>query len=421
MHILLVGSGAREHALGWKIAKSPLVRRLTVTPSGNPGLEAVATTSVDLATADIPDFAEKESVDLVVVGPEAPLAEGLADALEAREIPCFGPTKAAAQLETSKAFTRALCAEKGIPSPRYGQFTVAATAKDFLRTLSGPYVIKADGLAAGKGVLIAETLGEADGAVDAMLGGQFGAASETIVIEECLHGTELSVFAITDGETILPAGAAQDHKRAFDGNQGPNTGGMGGFSPSPLDTPALWDTIKADILQPTLEGLRERGTPYRGVFYAGLFITAEGPKLIEYNCRFGDPECQILMRRLRSDIVPALWGAATDRLGGIAFDWMPEAAANIVVASTGYPGTYEKGAAIERFTDAAAMDGVEIFHAGTKLEDGVLKAKGGRVVSVTALGDDLGQALDRAYAGAETLAWPNSFYRKDIGSAFRHG
>jgi phosphoribosylamine--glycine ligase len=417
MHILLVGGGGREHALAWKIAKSPLVSRLTCTP-GNPGTGKLAQ-NVVLATDDITPFCRTESVDLVVIGPEAPLADGLGDDLAAAGIPCFGPTKAGARIETSKAFVKEIAREAGIPTAAAAEFTEAGAAREYLRTVDGPYVIKADGLAAGKGVVIAADRDEAERAVDHMLGGGFGEAGMRILIEEFLEGTELSVFALTDGETLLPFGAAQDHKRAFDQDRGPNTGGMGGFSPSPLETPALLEQAYAEIIRPTLAALRSKGTIYRGVLYAGLMLTAGGPKLIEYNCRFGDPECQILMRRVRSDIVPALWGAATGRLAGVALDWIPQAAANIVLATQGYPDAYSKGSVIHGLEEVEGIDDVVVFHAGTAEMDGNLVAIGGRVLNVTALGETVGAALDKAYHAVETIDWPQGFYRKDIGKALR--
>ncbi|MEM9421053.1 MAG: phosphoribosylamine--glycine ligase [Pseudomonadota bacterium] len=426
MHILLVGGGGREHALAWKIAQSPLLTRLTCAP-GNPGMAALGS-SVEMAPtlgpADVPAFAKAEGVDLVVVGPEAPLADGLADQLAELSIPCFGPNAAGAQLETSKAFTKDLCAEHDIPTAAYGRFDDADTAKAFLRTMKAPYVIKADGIAAGKGVVIVKTLEAADAAVDEMLAGQFGDASATIVIEEFLTGTEASVFAITDGQTLLHCGDAQDHKRAFDGDKGPNTGGMGCFSPSPLFTDDLKDATYERIIAPTLKALQEKGITYRGVLYAGLMLTNEGPKLIEYNARFGDPECQILMRRLKSDLVPALLAAATGRLEEVNLDWSAQAAANIVYATKGYPGAYDKGSEIKNLDRAEAQEATVVFHAGTKtdgtrVEEGRLLANGGRVLNVTALGADLSEALDKAYAGIAEIDWPEGFYRTDIGKRYR--
>ncbi|WOI52629.1 phosphoribosylamine--glycine ligase [Parvularcula sp. LCG005] len=417
MHILVIGNGGREHALAWKVASSPLVKRLTVAP-GNPGTAGIAE-NVDLKADEIVGFAKAENVNLVIVGPEVPLANGLADDLQAAGIPCFGPTKDGAQLETSKSFMKDLAAEAGVPTAQYQTFTDAAPAKAFLRSLSAPYVIKADGLAAGKGVIIAQGLQEAEDTIDNMLSGQFGAASQTVVIEEFLRGTELSVFAVTDGETLLHFGAAQDHKRAFDNDEGPNTGGMGGFSPTPLDTPENIEAAYSQIIRPTLDALRKRGITYRGVLYAGLMMTADGPKLIEYNVRFGDPECQILMRRIRSDIMPALWGAATGRLAGVGLDFIPNAAANIVIATRGYPDKYEKGSIIAGIKLAEADRDVVVFHAGTALEGDHLTAAGGRVLNVTATGTSIGDALNKCYDAAAKIDWPEGFYRTDIGKALR--
>ncbi|MEM6648991.1 MAG: phosphoribosylamine--glycine ligase [Pseudomonadota bacterium] len=416
MHILLVGGGAREHALAWKIAQSPLVTTLTMVPR-NPGMMGLGE-EADLTIDEIPDYAQTYGVDLVVVGPEAPLADGLADRLYEAGIPCFGPNQAAAQLETSKAFTNALCVENNIPAPAYVKFTDANAAKAYLQNLPAPYVIKADGIAAGKGVVIAPTLPEAEETVETMLAGQFGAASQTIVIEEFLTGPEISVFALTDGKTLLPFGSAQDHKRAFDGDQGPNTGGMGGFSPSPLFTPELEEEVYETIIQPTLNALQAKGITYRGVMYAGLMLTDQGPKLIEYNCRFGDPECQMLLRRLKSDLVPALLGAARGGIEDLTLEWDTSAAANIVYATKGYPGPYNKGSAVHHIERAEA-ERVVVFHAGTKKVGDTLTAQGGRVLNVTALGKDIGDALDKAYQAIAEIDWPKGFYRKDIGQKYR--
>ena len=411
MHILLIGGGGREHALAWKIAKSPLVRRLTCTP-GNPGTAQVAENAA--MPDDVAAYARSAGVDLVVVGPEQPLADGLADDLAAAGIACFGPTKAAARLETSKAFVKELCAEAGIPTARAEAFTEAADAHAYLGGQPGPHVVKADGLAAGKGVVIADDLAAAKAAVTDMLGGQFGAAGATVVIEEHLTGPEVSVFALTDGETMLPFGTARDYKRARDGDAGPNTGGMGAISPPPGLDAATEARIHDEAIRPVLAAMRARGTPYVGVLYAGMMLTEAGPKLIEFNCRFGDPECQLLMRRVRSDIVPALYGAATGRLSGVGLDWKPEAAALVVMAAKGYPGDYEKGSEI-RGVDAAEAAGAVVFHAGTKADGDRLLANGGRVLNVTGMGADVAAAVDAAYAGVAKIDWPGGFNRADIG------
>ncbi|WP_031552814.1 phosphoribosylamine--glycine ligase [Parvularcula oceani] len=411
MDILLIGSGGREHALAWKIAQSPLVRRLVCTP-GNPGMAAVA--ECVPTPADIPAYAKKEGFDLVVVGPEQPLADGLADSLEESGIPCFGPKREAARVETSKAFVKDLCEEAGIPTARARSFTEADAAKAYLSELPGPWVVKADGLAAGKGVVIAEALEDAKSAVDDMLGGEFGEAGSTIVIEEFLEGEEVSLFAITDGETVLPFGSARDHKRAFDGDEGPNTGGMGAYAPPGNLPEALERRAYDEIIRPALAALKSRGTPYKGVLYAGLMLTADGPKLIEFNCRFGDPEAQVLMRRLRSDVVPTLWGAATGRLGGVGLDWMVEACTLVVMATKGYPGSYEKGSEIRGLAEAEAQ-GLVIFHAGTKQDGDRLLANGGRVLNVTAMADTPQAAAEAVYEGIGAIEWPDGFYRQDIG------
>ena len=412
MHVLLIGPGGREHALAWKIAQSPLVKRLTCAP-GNPGTAQVATNVA--MPDDVTAYARAKSVDLVVVGPEQPLADGLADALAEAGVPCFGPSRAAARLETSKAFVKELCAEAGIPTAAAETFTDAAEAHEHLAALPGPYVIKADGLAAGKGVVIAETLDEARAAVTDMLGGRFGEASARVVIEEHMRGPEVSVFALTDGETVLPFGTARDYKRAHDGDTGPNTGGMGAVSPPPGVDAETEERIYAEVIRPALTAMRARGTPYVGVLYAGMMLTETGPRLIEFNCRFGDPECQLLMRRVRSDIVPALWGAATGRLGGIGLDWKREAAALVVMAAKGYPGAYEKGSEIGG-VDAAEAAGAVVFQAGTKRDGDRLLANGGRVLNVTGMGADVSAAVAAAYRGVEAINWPGGFYRTDIGA-----
>jgi len=413
--VLLVGGGGREHALAWKIAQSPELSKLYLAPGGS-GLnqfgEKLPFSGDDIEA--IADFAAETSLDLVVVGPEAPLAAGLGDILRERGIPCFGPDRAAAQLEASKSFMKAVASAAGAPTAAYGRFTQAGPAKAFLRDQFAPYVIKADGLAAGKGVVIAETLAGAEAAVDEMLGGQFGDASAAIVIEEFMRGEEASFFAITDGEHILPMIDAQDHKRAYDGDQGPNTGGMGAYSPAPVFTPAVYERTMKEIIEPVVAEMRNRGTPYVGVLYAGLMIENERPRLVEFNARFGDPECQILMRRLRSDLLPVLLRAATGKLEGAALEWSSEAAALVVMAADGYPGAYKKGTEIKGIDAANELPGVVVFHAGVKEEHGMLLANGGRVLNITATGADIKEAVDRAYAGVAAIDWPDGFYRTDI-------
>jgi phosphoribosylamine--glycine ligase len=415
--VLLIGGGGREHALGWKLAQSPQLAKLYVDPS-NPGLNHIGTpVTIDMGQPDaIVSFAQEKDVNLVVVGPEAPLAEGLGDALRTAHIPCFGPDKAASRLETSKCFMKDVCASVGAPTARYGKFTQSAPAKDFLREQEPPYVVKADGLAAGKGVVIAESLSEADAAVDDMLGGKFGDAGAEIVIEEFMAGEEASFFAITDGETILPMVAAQDHKRAHDGDEGPNTGGMGAYTPAPVFTDKVRDRAMNEIVGPIVEEMSRRGSPYVGVIYAGLMIENERPRLVEINARFGDPECQILMRRLKSDLLPVLYAAATGSLEGHALQWSGDAAALVVMAAKGYPGPYEKGSVIEGVQKAEELAGVTVFHAGTRLDEkGILRAHGGRVLNITATGGDIRSAVARAYAGVGAINWPKGFFRRDIG------
>jgi phosphoribosylamine--glycine ligase len=416
MNILLIGSGGREHALAWAIARSPLCRRLLVAP-GNPGTAALAeNVALDVADhAAVLDLCRREAIDLVVVGPEGPLVAGLVDDLAAAGIRAFGPTAAAARLEGSKAFTKELCREAGIPTAAFARFGEADTAKAYVRAQGAPIVVKADGLAAGKGVVVAATVAEAEAAIDAMLGGALGAAGAELVIEECLVGEEASFFALCDGTRALPLASAQDHKRAHDGDTGPNTGGMGAYSPAPVLTPALERQVMEEIVVPTLAAMRARGTPYRGVLYAGLMITAEGPKLIEYNCRFGDPETQVLMPRLASDLVEALVAACDGTLGDVEIRWRDQVALTVVLAARGYPGAVERGSAIRGVAAAAALEGVTVFHAGTATRGGDFVAAGGRVLNVTATGVGIAEARARAYAAVERIDWPEGFCRRDIG------
>jgi len=418
MKILVVGGGGREHALCWKIRKSPRVKHLYCAP-GNAGIAQVAD-CVDIGAENVPalvEFAIEKAVDLVVVGPEAPLVAGLADRLRAIGISVFGPDAAAAQVEASKSFTKELCDRAGIPTARYGKFTDASDAKAFLGELSPPYVLKADGLAAGKGVVIPETRAEAEAEIDDMMSGRFGDASKTLVIEEFLEGEEASVFALCDGQSAIPLMAAQDHKRAFDGDKGPNTGGMGAYSPTPVADHAMIRRTMNEIIMPTIRTMADEGTPYSGVLYAGLMIGPEGPKLIEYNARFGDPECQILMMRMMSDIVPYLKACADGELGQMPpLSWHGSAAVTVVMAAKGYPGSYQKGTAIAGVENAEKLDNVTIFHAGTRRDvDGRLLANGGRVLNVTARGDTYKAAIDRAYQAVDMIDWPDGFCRRDIG------
>jgi phosphoribosylamine--glycine ligase len=416
MNILLIGSGGREHALAWKIAQSPLVTRLVAAP-GNPGIAALCETRPVKATdvEGLVALAREIAADLVVVGPESALELGVADRLAELGIPCFGPTAAAAQLETSKAFTKAFCDRHGLPTAAYGVFERADAAKAYLNQFDAPYVIKADGLAAGKGVVIAQDRAEAEAAIDDMLGGRFGAAGARVVIEEYMTGEEVSLFALCDGQAAVLFGAAQDHKRAFDGDQGPNTGGMGTYSPPPVLTDALVETAWRTMIEPAVAGMAQEGMPYRGVLYAGLMLTPAGPRLVEFNARFGDPECQTLMLRLESDIVPLLLAAATTGLSFITVpEWNSDAAICVVLAAEGYPEQPKTGSEIRGIEQDFGKD-VVVFHSGTVMDGQSLRAAGGRVLNVCAIGSDLGQARERAYAAVDRIDWPEGFHRRDIG------
>jgi phosphoribosylamine--glycine ligase len=417
MNILLIGSGGREHALAWKIAASPLTKRLVAAP-GNPGMAGLCETRPIKATdvEALVALAYDMAADLVVVGPESALEKGLADRLAALDIPCFGPTEAAAQLETSKAFTKDFTQRHAIPTAAYGVFEDAGLAKAFLRGFTAPYVIKADGLAAGKGVVIAQGLAEAEGAIDDMLGGRFGQAGARVVIEEFMTGEEASLFALSDGKTAMLFGAAQDHKRAFDGDKGPNTGGMGAYSPAPVLTPNLLSQAEQQMILPTVAGMAAEGLPYRGVLYAGLMLTPTGPRLVEYNARFGDPECQVLMLRLKSDLVPYLLAAATGTLGQMAQpQWHDGVAICVVLAANGYPDAPKIGSVIRGLDQDFGPD-VMIFHAGTERADnGDILASGGRVINVCARGKDLAAARALAYDAIAKIDWPEGFHRTDIG------
>jgi phosphoribosylamine--glycine ligase len=418
MKILVVGSGGREHALAWKLKQSPLVSELISAP-GNPGLAELGRTVPIKAddAAELAAFAMREQIDLVVVGPEAAAAAGLADRLAQVGVPCFGPTQAAAELESSKAFMKDFCKRHGIPTADYKVFDDAIYAKAYLGDREPPFVIKADGLAAGKGVVIAETRREADAAIDEILFlRKFGTAGQRIVIEDFLPGEEASFFALCDGETAIAFGAAQDHKRAYDGDKGPNTGGMGSYSPAPIFTDLARDQTMERIILPTLRGMKAEGRPFVGVLFAGLMITPDGPKLIEFNVRFGDPECQTLMRRLKSDLAPVLLAAAKGELGNAApVEWDQRPAVTVVYAAQGYPDEPLTGSVIRGVTQANAVTDVVIFHAGTKLDDaGLLRAAGGRVLNVTATGATLKDAVAQAYAAVGVIDWPGGFCRRDI-------
>ncbi len=415
MNILLLGSGGREHALAWKIAASPLLTKLWCAP-GNAGIANEAE-CIALDVADhsaVIGFCRRNAVDLVVVGPETPLAAGIVDDLTAVGIKAFGPGKSAAQLEGSKGFTKDLCSEFDIPTGAYRRFGNADEALAYVLKQGAPIVVKADGLAAGKGVVVAMTLREAEDAIAMMFEGGFGAAGAEVVIEEFLTGREISFFALCDGETAIPLATAQDHKRVFDHDEGPNTGGMGAYSPTPFVTPEVHDQIMARIILPTVAGMKKRGMPFRGVLYAGVMVTAQGPKLFEYNVRFGDPECQVLMMRMMSDIVPALLAACDGELKHFDLRWFPDPALTVVMAAKGYPGDYKKGTRIDGLDDAAKVEGVEIFHAGTVTKDGAILANGGRVLNVCAMGKTVLEAQQRAYQAVDRIKWPDGFCRRDI-------
>lgn len=416
MNVLLLGSGGREHALAWALSASPLLESLYCAP-GNAGIAEVAQ-CVPLDIADhsaLAAFCRENRIDLVVVGPEAPLVAGVVDDLTAAGIKVFGPSRAAARLEGSKGFTKDLCREFGIPTATYARFSNAGDAKAYAARHPLPLVVKADGLAAGKGVVIAETKEDAEKAIDACFGGSFGPAGAEIVIEEFLQGEEASFFALVDGKHALPLATAQDHKRAFDGETGPNTGGMGAYSPAPVMTPEMSERVMSEIIRPTVAAMAARGTPYKGVLYAGLMITAEGPKLIEYNVRFGDPEAQVLMMRLKSDLLAALLATVDGVLGSFDLRWHDDAALTVVLAAKGYPGTPVKGTEIRGLEEAAMVPGVEIFHAGTRRDGTRLLANGGRVLNVAARGRTVSEARDRVYEAISRIDWPEGFYRRDIG------
>ena len=416
MNVLLIGGGGREHALAWKLKQSPLLGTLFCAP-GNAGIAEIADcVALDVANHnDVIAFCKEKDIGLVAIGPEAPLVAGLADDLEAAGIKVFGPSKAAAALEGSKGFTKDLCAAYGIPTAAYRRFAEADAAKTYVASQRMPIVIKADGLAAGKGVTIATTREEADAAIDACFSGAFGTAGARVVIEEFLDGEEASFFALVDGSAALPLATAQDHKRAFDGDKGPNTGGMGAYSPAPIMTPELCARVMEEIVLPTVRALAERGTPFKGVLYAGLMIKDGAAKLIEYNVRFGDPEAQVLMMRLESDLLPALLAVADGDLSGVTLDWHDDAALCVVMAAKGYPGAYDKGTEIKGLDEAGGDPDVQIFHAGTKRDGGRLVADGGRVLGVTARGKDIREAKARAYRAVDQIDWPGGFCRRDIG------
>ncbi len=412
MNILLIGSGGREHALAWALSASPIVSKLYCAP-GNPGIAQVAE-CVRIGMHDLDRlvaFAADRKVAFAVIGPEAPLVAGLWDRLEAAGIKALGPSAAGAVLEGSKGFVKDLCAANDIPTAAYRRFREAKPAKEFAARLGLPVVIKADGLAAGKGVVVAESANDREAAIDSML----DTPNAEIVIEEFLDGEEASFFVLSDGEHVLPLIGAQDHKRAYDGDKGPNTGGMGAYSPAPVLTQAVIDKTLDKIVRPTIAAMAARGTPYMGVLYAGLMIKGGEPKLIEYNCRFGDPECQVLMMRLKSDLATALLAARDRELHHLDLRWRDEAALTVVMAAKGYPGAYERGSEIRNLEAAARVEDVQIFHAGTERRDGKLIATGGRVLNVTALGKSVAEAKTRAYRAVDLIDWPGGYCRRDIG------
>jgi phosphoribosylamine--glycine ligase len=416
MNILILGSGGREHALAWKMAASPLADKLYCAP-GNAGIAAEAQcVALDLADhAAVIAFAKANKIDLVVVGPELPLCAGIVDDLEAAGIKAFGPSKWAARLEGSKGFTKDLCKANKIPTAAYARFKSAAPAKDYMRKMDAPIVVKADGLAAGKGVVVADTIQEAEAAIDMMFDGGLGVPAWEIVIEDCLIGEEASFFALCDGDTAIALASAQDHKRVFDGDKGPNTGGMGAYSPAPIMTPVMNQRVMDEMIHPTVRAMKALGAPFKGVLFAGLMITQDGPQLIEYNVRFGDPECQVLMLRLMSDLIPALVAARDGQLKNFDLRWYGDAALTVVMAAKGYPGSYAKGSVIEGLNEAAQIEGVEVFHAGTKADGTRILANGGRVLNICARGKNVHEAQQRAYSAVDRIQWPDGFCRRDIG------
>jgi phosphoribosylamine--glycine ligase len=415
MNVLLIGSGGREHALAWRLSRSPRLSRLFAAP-GNPGIAEHATiVALDIRDhAAVVAYCRRERIELVVIGPEQPLVDGLVDTLEAAGVRAFGPSRAAAQLEGSKSFTKAICAEAGIPTAAAETFTDTDKARAYVRKAGAPIVVKADGLAAGKGVTVAATVHEALAAVDACFSGAHGDAGASVVIEECLAGEEASFFALSDGTNVLPLIAAQDHKRVGDGDTGPNTGGMGAYSPVPTVSAEMTERILDEIIRPTVEAMAARGTRYRGVLFAGLMLTADGPKLIEYNVRFGDPECQVLLTLLESDLLEAILATVKSQLK-VKLDFKNDAALAVVMASRGYPGAYATGSEIRGIDHANSVPGVKVFHAGTAIKENRLVANGGRVLNVTARGATIAEAQQRAYQAVDMIDWPEGFCRRDIG------
>ncbi len=417
MKVLVVGSGGREHALVWKIAQSPLVKKVFCAP-GNPGISELAE-NVPIKVDDLQgllDFARKEGIGLTVVGPELPLSLGIVDLFEEHGLKVFGARKNAAVIEASKAFSKDLMKKYNVPTAAYEVFTEIDPALAFIDSVGVPIVIKADGLAAGKGVVIAQTREEAVDTVNDMLSGKtFGSAGARVVIEEFLRGEEASFLAFTDGKNIVPLASAQDHKAVFDGDKGPNTGGMGAYSPAPVVTPAIHEKVMEEVMRRTVDGMATEGRPYRGVLYAGLMIDGDSIKTLEFNARFGDPECQPLLMRMKSDIVPVLMAVADGDISRVSIEWHDKAAVCVVMASQGYPGDYRKGDEISGLDKAAELRDLFVFHAGTAMRDGKYVTSGGRVLGVTALGDTVKGAIDLAYRGVEAISWSGVHYRTDIG------
>ncbi|MDB6179993.1 phosphoribosylamine--glycine ligase [Paracoccus fistulariae] len=414
MNILILGGGGREHALAWAIRQNPKCDRLFVAP-GNAGIAAVAECARlnPNSRAEVLEFAQENAVDFVIVGPEAPLAAGVSDALRDAGFLTFGPSQAAAQLEASKAFTKEICDACGAPTAAWARFTDAASARDYVTRQGAPIVVKADGLAAGKGVTVADTVEQAHQAIELIFDGEFGDTS--VVIEEFMAGEEASFFVLSDGTDCLPVGTAQDHKRVGDGDTGPNTGGMGAYSPAPIMTQAMQDQVMTRIVRPTIAEMARRGTPFQGVLYVGLMIRDGQARLVEYNVRFGDPECQVLMIRLGAQALDLLLACAESRLGDAQVTWADDHAMTVVLAADGYPGSYEKDTQIKGLNDIPEDSFNTVFHAGTDLKDGLTVATGGRVLACTGRGQTLQQARDRAYALVEAIDWPQGFYRRDIG------
>jgi phosphoribosylamine---glycine ligase len=416
MNILILGSGGREHSLAWAMLQNPKCDRLIVAP-GNAGIAQIAEcAALDILDGDaVVGFAVEQAVDLVIIGPEAPLEAGVSDACRAAGLAVFGPSKAAAQLETSKSFTKAICDAAGAPTAAWARFTEARPAHDHVTAHGAPIVIKADGLAAGKGVIVAMTEAEAHTAIDDMLDGAFGAAGASVVIEEFMTGEEASFFVLVDGQTVLPIGTAQDHKRAFDGDQGPNTGGMGAYSPAPCMTDEVTQKALDRIIRPCMAEMARQGMPYHGVLFAGLMIENGEPRLVEYNCRFGDPECQTLMLRLGGQVLDLIQACAEGRLSEMAVHWAEDHAICVVMAASGYPGAYQKGSVINGLQALPETSTEIVFHAGTTEKDGQITATGGRVLGVSARGASLPEARDRAYGMVDAIDWPEGFCRRDIG------